>query len=395
MYHHDNRDYAAAVADAEAFFARRLEERLERGAAEAAKGFDQIIELGQSMADYILPIKPEGDRRPFVLDRQGLALEFVDPENTTQSLRRPIIRHAAYQLGQRLAPEGRSAFASLVRDYASGSSWQREVAVDLLNTHAEHVEHGPFLVRIAGGDVRGVLSANYAPWESWRVVQAFVTAGKKLGAVVSSAQASTTRIYAEVMLPRVFTLQGVDPDSRDAVCLGLTYRTSDFGDGAETVSFFIERLWCTNRAISRNEIRNIHLGRRLSGTELSKSVRLSPATYNKITQANASIVQDVVANVLSTSKVESVLNQVGAAMNRQTIEDLDAETAKLVDANRMTNADADELKSLLMKNRPEDVPRGPLSDWKFSQAISALARLKTDREARDEMERLAGSYVFN
>ena len=64
---------------------------------------------------------------------------------------------------------------------------------------------------------------------------------------------------------------------------------SDFGNGALSVRAYLLRIWCTNLAITQEEMRQVHLGKRLD-----ESMIYSERTYELDAQATVSALKDVI-----------------------------------------------------------------------------------------------------
>jgi len=65
-----------------------------------------------------------------------------------------------------------------------------------------------------------------------------------------------------------------EPVPGEVVAYGLFLENSDFGNGALSVRAFLLRIWCTNLAITQEEMRQVHLGKRLD-----ESMIYSERTY--------------------------------------------------------------------------------------------------------------------
>jgi hypothetical protein len=103
------------------------------------------------------------------------------------------------------------------------------------------------------------------------------------------------RLCLRAVLPVVFR-----PGGEEIIAFEIEISNSDFGAGALSVRCFCLRVWCTNYARLDEELRKVHLGRRLDD-----SIEFSEQTYRLDTEAMSSAVHDIVRSSMSPAKVNA------------------------------------------------------------------------------------------
>lgn len=72
--------------------------------------------------------------------------------------------------------------------------------------------------------------------------------------------------------------------------------------------------------------------------------------------------------------------------------DIEREITKIAKIGLISKVEGEEIKKVLMDNKPEDGVQGGSSLWKLAQGVGAVARGKDDRRKR-ELEEVAGSFI--
>ena len=170
---------------------------------------------------------------------------------TTQSLH----RNALTQMAQ--ATDLPLKFVDALQQ--TGASWGRELLAHNLNTiFQQRMPKHRYLIRSLGSQVRGFLSDRYRRLDSRPIVEAFATAVQQKGAFPYAGYVTDTKIALQAIMPEVY-----EPIPGELVAYGLSLENSDFGNGALSVRAYLLRIWCSNLAITQEEMRQVHLGKRL------------------------------------------------------------------------------------------------------------------------------------
>lgn len=364
LYHHDARDYEAAASEAAAYARSKLEALIERGRAGAGEVIEQVAT--QRPRDRIAPA-PELGFEPIA---DGLAIRVAGgaPER--------VHRHARGQMAYRAGVPVRY----LDRLVGEGE-WGRELAAHTLGTIFGNADaDSRFLLRDVGGEVRGFLSDRYRRLDSRPIVDAFARTCQEAGMVPVEGYALDTKIAIKALVPQIF-----EPAPNEVTAFGVILENSDFGNGALSLRTFMLRLWCTNYGIMNEDLRQVHLGKRLDD-----SVEWSDKTYRLDTEASASAVADLVGELGSGKRIAQICGAIAAA------------AAQEVDPGRISarlgkRLGKDELRQVketfeLSDDAVEVVPPGKTL-WRLSNAVSWVAGQAKDRERSLELQKIAGELV--
>src|SRR5690606_24103047 len=185
--------------------------------------------------------------------------------------------------------------AKYLRDLThSTEDWQRELAADVLSRHYSHAGSQRALVRTVGGTVRGVLSDRYRRLDSRPLLDAFLNAATKLGAVPFEGRGSDVRTSLRMVIPTV-----QEPTPGECLVWGLSWTNSDYGAGAYQIALFGLRLICLNGMVAEKALRTQHLGR-----ALPDNVEFSAQTLKLDTKTMISATTDVVRSAISPEALE-------------------------------------------------------------------------------------------
>jgi hypothetical protein len=208
-------------------------------------------------------------------------------------------------------------------------------------------------------------------------VEQFIGAVHNFGAIALDGFALETKIAIKAVLPMVF-----EPVPFEVMIFGVALENSDFGNGALSLRTFVERLWCTNRAISTEDLRKIHLGARLG-----EDLQLSQKTYELDTLTMASAANDIVTRSLSAGSVNQFMDTIRKA-NEEKIEPA---RVKEFLKKHLTKGEAEKVVEAFNSPDVEMLPPGN-SNWRLSNAISWIANgLEEDRKL--EVMKVAGAVL--
>jgi len=378
MLHHSSSNQAVAEKEAVEFFSERLESRIKKGASSCSEILRRIDEDGKSMEDFLVP---------WGQDQADVRFRLIEGH--------PAIHHKSFG-ARKLHPHATAQAAaklgmpsSWIRDMShSSEDWQKDRGIGDLDAFVQNTKPVNVLVRSIGDEVRGILSDRYRRLDSSTILASFLRKVDEEGGAPIRAALTPTRVYVEAALPQVFPIE-TPKNGTEYVAAGVIYRTSDFGDGADCVSGWLERLWCTNKVVATHNLRQIHLGSKMA---IESGFRPSRKTYVHDTMTHASLVSDVVSSVLSSGEIKKHIDCVQKASDEEVSFDRAAQY-RLPKAG-LTQSEIASVQSVLLDNSRELVPDGPLTLWKLSQAVSAVAQQHA-LARRSDLEELAGKLVFN
>lgn len=347
----------------------RLEDIIRQGEAQAklmaAKIHDNVPR------DYLVP---KNEVR-FRIAQDNL--EMVSTGDSSYSW--DLHKNAIGQLEQRLRIPPR-----YVTDLMAEGEWGRQlVAHSLSELVRRRGKSRKILVRSVDREARAVLSDRYKRLDSGMILESFVGALQKVGAVPAEAQVFDTKWAVSVLVPQTF-----EPAPGEVVGFGATLQNSDFGNGALSFSFRILRLICINGMIGRNEMRKVHVGQELSGAMFSER------TLRYQTRAVCSALDDVVSHSLSVPRIKGEIQRIRAAMDTE-VGNPQQMIKALQKAARITKKEEEELGEVYINGGVEELPVGN-NAWRFSQALSCLANTKRKEEKNEralELEILAGEVL--
>lgn len=368
MVHHDARPYEVAATAAAKVMRERLETLIHKGQASAGTLIESI--MNSQPVDRVVQGRVIG----YGLDGDRITVENKAGKGGAA----PVHEHALQQATEKVKLPW--AYAQQLRT----TEWGRQLLVGSLNEHYQHEdEDRRYLMRFAKAngsmELRGLLSDKYRRLDARPITEALTGALQKLGALPYEGVATDTRVALRAILPTLF-----EPVPGELVAFGLDYQTSDYGDGALTVSLFMLRMACTNLASAEDMLRQVHLGKRLAD-----NLEFSDATYRLDTQTMASAVGDIVGNVLAPATTERYCLAIKAA-NEQKVNGF--QVGEKLKAIGLTKAEVAACTEAFNSPNIEEVPAG-MSAWRMSNAISWCAQKLDDPRRKMEFQRMAGSLV--
>jgi hypothetical protein len=184
-------------------------------------------------------------------------------------------------------------------------AWGQGLAARTLNELFAH-DAERHLIRSVGGQTRSMLSTKYRRLHPGMLMEAFQTACTQVGAVAYEAVCTDTRWVVKAVLQEV-----VEPVRDEVLALGVVIHESPHGAGATEISPFIERMWCTNKAVCSSELRRVHLGSRLDAV----GVEWSDETVLADTRVMCLQIQDLVRGQLGAGAIRKLEPRCGAPTN--------------------------------------------------------------------------------
>ena len=352
---------------------QKMEATIERGRAQA----EDVLARIESMAiiDEVLA---------------GRELEFTATgEGAVRLNGRALHSHAIAQAVERTIAakanehEGEGGAGKKVRDWCFQPDVAAEGAALLTKKYRrKDLADKTFLVRNVEDETRGVLSSGFRRIDAKPMFAAAVeTAVKEHGAVPVEATFGDLTASVKLVMPQVF-----EPIKNEPMLIGLVLRSSDFGAGTYWLRSFIQRLWCTNNAISENMLKEVHLG-----TRLSRDQEFSERTYRLDTATMASATRDMVG--LAFSKENLLLRMKAIAEAAQEDPEFNAEDVikGLLRKGKVQKGEAKEIGEAFSSAETRLLPAGA-TRYRLSQAIALIARdIGADRKL--ELESLAGEVA--
>jgi len=158
---------------------------------------------------------------------------------------------------------------------------------------------------------------------------------------------------------------------------------SDFGNGALSLRVGALRIWCDNLAIFTEDMRQVHLGRRLD-----ENIIFSQKTYLLDTKATVSALEDIIGVQLNREGLKRRMEQL--AVTAQKAVDPAAAMKMLKDA--LGVGAAQKVIDAYASADIEMIPAGA-NAWRLSNAISWVGGQEKDGEKRLELMKLAGRIL--
>lgn len=348
--------------------AHKLEQLIAQGRARAGAVIDHV--MNNQPTDRLLP----GANLSFEAeDEDGVQVSIADSAGGT--IRQRLHRHAIQQMAQT---------TDLPLKFIDGllntsEQWAKELLAHNLDMiFANRFRRQRYLLRSVQGEVRGFLSDRYRRLDSRPIIEAFASEVQRKGALPYNGYVTDTKVAIQAIMPEVY-----EPVPGELVAYGLSLENSDFGNGALSVRAYLLRIWCSNLAITQEEMRQVHLGRRLD-----ESMIYSQRTYDLDAETTVSALRDVIGTQLNADALHSRMESIRQA-NATTLD---------------PNATKETLKKLLLKSETEDVieaynspdtynlPAGNTS-WRLSNAISWVAGKTEDSERKLELMKVAGDVL--
>jgi hypothetical protein len=396
LYHHDNRPYEVAAADASAKAKDKIEKVIREGAPRAAQIIEKVLTevpedllvRGRAIQFDPLPTsvlaaiptpryQPQPTAQiPETIDEtleRSIANGFK-PDETVQ-IKYTIHDHAMSQMAYKFGIPWK--YVQHLRDQGV---WGNALLAHNFNEHFRNDITRRFLVRSYQHQVRGFLSDKYRRLDSRPLVEAFATACQDVGAIPIQGFGTDTKVQLKAMLPTIF-----EPAPNEVVAFYVVWQNSDYGDGAHQICSGMLRLWCTNYAVMDTTIRNVHIGKRLS-----EDVAYSERTHRLDTETMASAIEDTVKDVLGPESTTMLCDAIRSANEQQ----IDPRQALNLLKGELLKG---EVNGVLEKYNSPDVEMLPPGNtaWRLSNAVSLFANDVEDVSRRMDLERFAGKVLSN
>lgn len=365
LYHHSSKDYPVAASEAAKAARERFEGLINKGKASMQGTLERID--AEVPDDFLVPYK----KMSFGARDGRIILDHPVPKGD-EIHSAALHPHALAQAAAR-ADIPKTFVDRLI---AKGPETQELLAYNLNELLAR--DPGKSLVRYVGNEARGVLSDKYRRMDSRQLIGALLKSAGDFGAIPVEGVYLETRTVMKVVLPYVF-----EPVPNEVLIYGLAWGNSEYGDGAYWIRSFLTRLWCTNFATLEEELRKVHLGKRLDD-----DVVWSDQTYQLDQATLVSMTGDVVQKVLAPDRVKMVLDGIAKANE----EKVDARQVSAFLKKYLSKDEIDQAKEIFTSADVEQVPAGQ-TRWRLSNAISFLAGTLDDARRRLELQEVAGAAL--
>lgn len=235
------------------------------------------------------------------------------------------------------------------------------------------------LVRSVDNHARAVVSDRFRRLDSRPTVEALFQAFQETGLRPYEGRYLETKVEVQAIYPKLFS-----PFPGELCAFGLSYRNSDYGDGAFQIRAFILRPACANGLVVENVLREVHSGKRLS-----EDIVYADETYLADGKATALAARDAVKSFLSPEKIDDQLRRLKAAhemkVNPKTAEDQ-------LRRRGLTKEEA--AKVVGHFDSPDIVTLPPTpSVLRLSNAISWLSNTTASQNRKQELQDIAGSWL--
>jgi hypothetical protein len=374
LTHHSNVDYKEAASEAGKRGRDRLQAMIDTG-RERGQALVEALDR-QIIDDRVV----RGTRLSYKAERGGIQVVYGDgtpqqgPDNRVVPGRERVHRHALGQIA--------NAYGVPVTylNKLHGEERMHDL-LGIILTHHAHLDPQRRLVRSVNGEARGFLSDKYKRIDPRPVLAMFIRACQQFGAVPFSSYVGETKFELKAILQRVF-----EPVEGEVLSFGVSYKASSFGAGAEELSLFIDRIWCTNLCAIQTPLRKVHIG-----TRIEEGIDYTRETVDAETRALALMVRDVTTSQLRPERINMLCDAVRDA-DAKKLSGLEVE--KFLKKN-LSVGEADEVTNLYAREADIEVLPRKESAWRLSNAISWFAQTneKVDGERRLELEALAGELV--
>jgi hypothetical protein len=257
--------------------------------------------------------------------------------------------------------------------------WGKELLAHNLRTLFQNrFARGRYLIRSVNDEVRGFLSDRYRRLDSRPIIEAFATAVQEKGALPYNGYVTDTKVALQAIMPEVY-----EPIPGEMVAYGLSLENSDFGNGALSIRAYLLRIWCSNLAITQEEMRQVHLGRRLD-----ESMLYSDRTYELDAQTTVSALRDVVSNQLNAASLRDRMDSIRRAHEQQ----VEPGSVRLMLRKALLKTETEAVVEAYNSTDTYNLPAGNTT-WRLSNAISWVAGKTEDSERKLDLMKLAGEVL--
>ncbi len=359
----------------------KVYDKIHRNSIDIEKAMTKIEEEGVLLNDYVVPV----ERIRFVHNKIIGAEAPGDIESGNVELggiNNDLLCFNQFSAGQ--LAEKMGVPMAYLKFLMFGMYWQKGLAVEILNAHAENISRERVLVREIQGIVRGFLSDHYKRLNSKEIYLSFLNAVAGTDMKLVSAYSGETKGYLEVIDPNIVSIP-TEKNGIVHIVYGAQLRNSDFGAGALEMRAFKMQAHCLNGWVSESILREIHLGKRLP-----ENLVLSEETYKYDTLTKANIVKDAMKVLVNPENRLVEANQI--QQSGKVLVDVDREIKQLPKIG-MHEGEIKSFHEVMLRNNPEDGVLGEPTLWKMAQAVGVVARDIENEDRKRDLQVIAGKII--
>ncbi len=349
----------------------KLETMIEKGRATAGSVIEHV--MGNQPKDRLVRSRD----LTFVAspDAAEITVSFPDGPRAEGAVSQGLHRNALTQMAQ--ATDLPLKFVDALQD--TGAPWGRELLAHNLNTvFHNRMPKSQYLFRSLGTQVRGFLSDRYRRLDSRPIIEAFATAVQQKGALPYAGYVTDTKVAIQAIMPDVY-----EPVPGELVAYGLSLENSDFGNGALSIRAYLLRIWCSNLAITQEEMRQVHLGKRLDDAML-----YSNRTYELDARTTVSALKDVINGQLDAASLRRRMEAVRHANEQE----VNPQKAKETFRRLLQKGESEAAQQAFDSLDTYNLPAGN-TNWRLSNAISWIAGQTKDTERKLNLMKIAGEVL--
>jgi len=365
---------------------RKLASKLQSGMTSASQAIERLTQENKLAKDFLFEVgNAQKGNAPAMYFERPVATKSIEALLTTPETRESYTMHphAIRQTAEKL----QVPFSYKLNTLINGDDWQRDLGVKILNIHNMWLDRNPVLIRAIGHEIRGVLSSNYRRLDSEMIFNAHLDAVYAGGAQLSDGYMDDTRIMMESLIPDPIEIK-TPKNGTIWMLFGQRLMTSDYGDGALSLSSFMMQGVCLNGLVRENALRQVHLG-----AKLSADLGLSQRTYQLDSETTASAIKDLTANFFKAEVIRDRMLEIKAASEIEV--DPYTQLKALFSTGRLLKNEMDEIGKILMRGNPMNGIQGESTLWKLTQGITSFANdQKIDMRRKMELQQIAGD-LFN
>lgn len=257
--------------------------------------------------------------------------------------------------------------------------WARQLLVHNFNELlARKDKDENFLLRQVSGQIRGCLSDAYKCIDSRPTLDALME-----GAALHNL-AIVDGTYAETKVSLKFvSMKPIEVFPNEWMLFGFDYTNSDYGDGAREFASFLLRLRCLNGAQILKALRRIHVGRRHNDDLIRQRDTLEQEARLQSMEA-----RDAVNTLVNPAVIDGLVKTVRLAAEKPITPPKIEEFVK----KHLLKTEGEKVKERFNAADVDELPAGQ-NVWRFSNALSWLAKNTEDPKRKLELERMSGKVI--